>query len=285
MLTNAYIDATQIHPEKGIAQPGRIGILSVQGLGSPSPRTERFDLPRRHGAVDRTQFYAPRVLDIQGRIWADSDADVITTLDLLKQRLALDGADQVFKFRRSAMTVDEYLNVRVASPLEWDLIPGRHQYLLWAVQLVAADPRMYSNTLQTSTQLQTLAPGGMPLPIVFPIVFSGSGGSSLTITNGGNFPTPPTIRVYGPVVSPVVANQTKDKQVATTVTLGSSDWIEIQVANRKLLLNNVQRNDLIAPATTQWFDLAAGANVLRLVGSGIVSGTTSLVCEWRDARI
>jgi hypothetical protein len=36
---------------------------------------------------------------------------------------------------------------------------------------------------------------------------------------------------------------------------------------------------------TTWFELAKGDNLIRLRGSGMVTGQTQLTVSWRDARI
>lgn len=287
MLTSLYIDGFRIYPESAIAQPGRVGILSATGFGSPQPRVESYDRPRAHGAAVRTQFYGTRYIDLVGRIIADTDSAAITTLDLLKAAFSLDDgdADKTLLFRRAGMSVDEYASVRVASAFEWDMPLSRHQYIMWAVQLSAADPRFYSNTLQTSTSSGTLSGGGLEFPLVFPLVFEDTGTSGLSITNGGNFLTPPVLLAGGPVVNPVFRNATRDKEISVDVTLGSSDVLRVDVSAREVKLNGTVRNDLVDVANTEWWELAAGVNSLRLIGSGMTAGTTYMTCQWRDARI
>lgn len=286
MLSSAYVDATQIHDAPNVA------LTRVSGLGSPPPRRRLVAHSERHGGVDYTKFYEPRVIPLAGEAWTTATVNVTAAFDALKEAFALDGGDVVFKFRRIGMAEDEYVTARVADELDWD-INAAETFVKWAVTLIAADPRMYAVATKTGQYDPTTAGSGVGIDfqgtapgIKFPIDFAGTATTHLTVENQGNYPTPPVFTVTGPVTNPIVDNDTLGVSIYTQdLALTSGQTIVIDVEKRTATLAGVDRPDLIDARQTTWFSLVKGPNKLRLRGSGMVAAQTLLQVSFHDARI
>ena len=126
----------------------------------------------------------------------------------------------------------------------------------------------------------------MDVPLVFPLTFSTTTATHLELANAGNFETPPVLTIAGPVINPILDNDTLGDSIALVIALGESDRLVVDVAARSVKLNGAPRLDLLdVAATTDWWQLSPGTNKLRLRGTGMASGVTELSVSFRDARI
>lgn len=282
MIESAYIDDLQIHGVAGY----RVEAFAV---GSPAPRAVALARPSGNGATDSTQFYGPRTVEIIGTVIGTTAADLWASLDDLKGALSL-GAVRILRFRREGLTFDERMEVRVDSPVDVPLEPSNVSPVVrWGVSLFAADPRMYSDTLNTGTYDPTdSGAGGLAFPLAFPLTFDASEGvGRLTVENEGTISTPATFTITGPVTNPTLDNDTTGESVYFTgLALASGDTVVLDTRDRTVLLNGTTlRPDLVDPALTDWFDLEPGVNLLRLRGDDMVTTETELSVSYRNARI
>lgn len=269
MFDYVYIDDWQVP-----------GLRALNGLGSPTPRQDVTDRAARHGAIDRTLFYSGRVLELQG-VLSGIEADVWATFDSLKAKLAL-GSSHVLRFRRTGRLEDEQLEVIVASTVDDGTSYDAPGVVKYGVSLHAADPRIYSAALRSSSYFPGVAisGGGVDLPLAFPLMFDTGGAGLLEVGNGGTFDTPPVLTITGPVVNPILDNVTTGKSIEFVCVLGSSDVIEVDVAARSVTLNGASRPDLLTPQATTWWELAPGTNEIRLRGTGIVTPSLPRLSLW-----
>jgi hypothetical protein len=258
-------------------------VVDLKGLGSPAPRRSAFARAERHGSIDRTRFYEGRVLELEGLV---RGADAWDTFDALKQAFAL-GAERTLRFRRTGRSEDEQVTVRVASPLDDATRPGA-TLIRYGVSLFAGDPRIYGAALKSGSYdpTESLSGGGVTFPLTFDLEFSTTTATHLELANEGNFSSPPVLTIAGPVIDPIIDNDTVGESIAFDTVLGDADTLVVDVAARSVLLNGAERLDLLVVAdTTDWWELAPGTNRLRLRGTGMEAGSTELTCQYRDARI
>jgi hypothetical protein len=285
VLDRAYVDATKIHDVADAAI--KSAISSHTGiLGSPAPRQLVRDRSRYHGSVDHSRWYAARVIELAGRVRGDTVADAQVQLDAFKKAVAL-GIEHVFKFRRSGFPEDERCVVRVAQQLDVESKPLART-IPWTLVLLASDPRIYGDALKSGSYDPTAGtPGtGIDFPIDFPIVFGTGSGSQLSVSNQGNFETPPVFTITGPVTTPIIDNDTTGESIYTKgLALLAGETAVVDVAKRTLTIAGVSRPDYVDAALTVWFELVVGTNLLRLRGSGMSGGQTQLAVSFRDARI
>ncbi len=300
MLTKLLIGNFQAHPIAPEAAAW-CNVERIQGLGGmPPPRQETFDRPRRHGLVNRTQFFPGRVIDVAGRLLSNqnaggSDLDIVQALEQLKGQIALTGDEDVkLTFRLAGREEDEFVMARLHGGFDAEFEPRRHAVLMWGVQLLAADPRMYSDVLKSAVYDPTLAGSGFGADVttgggadlVGGISFGTPVSGTLNVQNQGNFPTPVELTVTGPSTNPRIVNVTRGLSIWTTgLAMVNGDVLVVDTGLRTITLNGLSRPDLLDVAQTVWWEAGAGDNQTQLVGTGHVTGQTSLTARWRDARV
>lgn len=281
-LSQAWIDDLKIHD---VADPTNAYALR-SAKRTIAPR--RVEQPRtnRNGIVDYTRpLFGAQVIDLAGYVAAGTDAATDDAYDALTQRLVGEGV-HVFRFRRLGRGEDEQVAFTLGGGPDDDQPGGYAKTVRWAASLVGADPRVYSAALKTSSYDPTasLSGGGVAMPMPMPLVFSTTTATELVVQNQGNTKTPPVFTIKGPVDHPIVDNDSTVESILINYVLGAADTVVVDVANRLVTLNGVTRRDLIIVAGTTWFSLPPGENALRLRGTGMVTGQTSLAVAFRDAR-
>jgi hypothetical protein len=287
VITQAYIDAVLIHQTPPNPAVCPIAISTLDGLGSPPPKRNSTKRARGHGSTDSTRFYDDRVLNLTGYLYGTDMAALQAARDVFTGACAL-GSPHVLKFRRQGFAEDEQVTFIVGGEIQIPLA-GSSRRAKWTAQLVCSDPRIYAAALKVASYDPTVgaAGTGLVLPLAFPLDFGGiGGGSQLDCQNQGNFPTPPTFTITGPVTNPIVDNDTTGESLFTTgLAVAAGDQLVIDVASKGVTLNGGSRPDFVDALNTTWFELAKGDNLIRLRGSGMVTGQTQLTVSWRDARI
>lgn len=280
MIGSAYVDDLQIHitPEYFLTKVTGIG-------GSPVPRAVTSDRSQDHGVIDLTRFYSGRVIGLEGVCIGTDTGNAWELMDNLKGKLAL-GSQHVFKFQRSGLPDAEQCVVRVSGGVEGDQ-ENPSKVIPWSAIFLAADPRFYGASLKSGNYDPTISStgGGVTLPITFPLMFSVSTLAQLSLINAGNFPSPPVFTIHGPIVNPVLDNDTTNEHIYSVANLGVDDVLVIDVADRLVTLNGAARPDLLQSMSTVWWQMVKGENLVRLRGTGMVPGVTLLTTQFRDARI
>lgn len=283
MIDSAFVDNLQIH------NTSQYLITKITGLGSPKARANRKDRAQRHGQLDYTQFYGPRVVGIEGLCVGTTVSNAWDLFDALKGAFAL-GTAHTFRFQRTGKTYQEQFGFtvdgEVDAPLEIAI-----GVIQWGATIVAADPRMYAAILSSAIYDPTLstAGGGATMvggmTVVGGLTFSTTTVTRLDLTNNGNFTTPAIVTVTGPVTNPIVDNDTLGLSMYILYTLGVNDTVVIDTGARTVLLNGASRPDIFDAQNSTWWQLQRGVNSLRLRGTGMVSGQTTLSAAFREARI
>jgi len=281
MIDWLNIDALQIH--------GGATIKAVSlSMGSPGPRDAMAARPSDHGATDVTRFYGPRSWELTGNIEGPDMGAMWEAVDAVKGALVL-GSTHVMTFQRTGLTFDERAVVRVGSPVDAMALSSPAPLIRFGVSLLAADPRIYSNTLNTSSYDPTdSGTGGLVFPLVFPLDFQASDTAGrMSVDNEGNIASPPIFVVTGPVTNPIIDNETTGESIYTQETgLASGDTLTVDVAARSVVLNGTtSRPDLLDSSRTDWLYIEPGVNQLRLRGSDMVATETELAVSFRNARI
>lgn len=284
MIAEAYLGELQIH---GGASSCRLTGFTI---GSPEPREVADLRPDDHGTVDETRLYGPRTFELVGRIVAADLEAMWDDLDAIKGALAL-GQVVTLRFLRDGRSSLERAEVRVAGAVDVPLAPelGRTPMIRWGVSLRAPDPRIYSDTASSGAYDPTDGgTGGLEFPLTFPLDFgTDDTAGRLTLENAGTIATPVVITITGPVVNPIVDNDTAGLSIYTRdLELLAGETVELDTLERGVLLGGTtSRPDLIDVELTDWWALLPGVNQLRLRGSGMSAGLTELAVSYRSARI
>ena len=164
---------------------------------------------------------------------------------------------------------------RLASPRVEPRIPTDCRFL-------ATDPRIYANTPSTASTALATSGGGFVVPAVVPWSGgSGGSGSTMSCTNAGTIPTGWVATFTGPLVGPALTHVNSGKVINLAGgSLAAGETLVVDSAARTVLLNGTASRYSWLTATSQWFDLAPGANAVNLTGA---SGAGTVQLAWRSA--
>jgi hypothetical protein len=253
---------------------------AVTGFDSPNVRQNIADLPETDGAIAGDFFFGSRPVTFSGKVISSSAAQRNTVvaqmqraLRALRSDLTIRTQSQGLPAMRAYARLD---NFRVTGGFVKD----------FSIGLVCADPRFYSEVLNTVTLTAAGPVSGAAFPWVFPVSFGGGTGgiASGSVPNAGNIDTAPVLRITGPVANPYVVNTTTGASLYLDgVGLAAGEYVDIDVANRTVTSNGGLNwyARVRFPAST-WLTLAPGANFLQLWASSSSAGV-SLIATYRDA--
>jgi hypothetical protein len=132
-----------------------------------------------------------------------------------------------------------------------------------AVQWVCADPRRYGIDIQSADLAR---------------------GTTIQVTNIGNTPTHPTLRINGPATDPAVTIIQSGRKLAFDVALSAGQYIDIDCNKGTALLNGVtsvlagRTSDSVPP---QLFVFPSGASSVSYTATGATVPVADVL--WRDA--
>ena len=255
MIDNLYIDGLRVMADGG--SYGNYHVNKFMGLQLPSPRVNRPPRSRRHGAIELTTYYDPR--EFQMDIWvlgSVTPGGGLTTdkyswisfwnaFDALKDKISLSDLQRTIRFTRAGNPYgdDETADV-VFDECEpvWPH-PGTPVCVFRGLSAVAKDPRLYSLTLHTASL----------------------GGS---ITNAGNFPSPPSITVSG---GATITNNSLATENRIIVSGGCT------IDCRARTINGGADPQLLDAGESFFWSLRKGVNNISSTAGGTIS--------WYDARV
>jgi hypothetical protein len=246
---------------------------------APQIRPSDAPRPRRHGIYVGRDWLSERMVELQLRINAATDA--------LEQaaRRALAGA---WKPSTDGLTVPlvwmeddavEYVLYGAARGADTDLLPR----LPTVCRFVAADPRIYRLTTRSITAGLPVVAGGLAFPAAAPFVFgSAGGGGDLDATNDGTIETPWVATFTGPLVAPQLTHATQAKTLAFTGELAAGETLVVDSSEQTVLLNGTASRYSWLTAMSAWWTLEPGANPLQFAAA---SGTGTVNVTYRDAYL
>lgn len=183
----------------------------------------------------------------------------------LRSRLAaITNADGTLKWTPSGASVRQ----RTVRVYEGPFIRQGDKLDTFQFTLVAADPLAYSTVEQTSADIAV-------------------NGAAVNVTNGGDAPTWPKLRIYGAVTNPVLKNNTTGKRVEFDYNGGlvvpDGTYLEIDTRMSQAVLASTGASQIGAldPLVSEFWQLAVGVNAVELDGSSPGVNAKAVVI-WRD---
>lgn len=241
---------------------------------SPPVRLAAEEREQDDGAYDADTFYGPRLITLTGRASAPDNAAMVAA----KLRMAAVCANLRAGLKLLAVgepDATRYALVRRAADVK--VKDQGNKLFSWQLQLLAPDPRKYTASVVVATGLSSTA-GGAAMPMVFPLVFTGAGGTTgiVTVTNAGTYPAKPVLRVTGPVSDPVLENITTGRRLMLTgLTLSAGDYLDIDMDARTVTLNGSTSRRGYVAAGSDWWTLDPGDNAVRF-GASAYNATAQL---------
>lgn len=257
-----------------------VGFLSnVSGLDSPDVRESADDLIGDDGGVHGLFFHGRRPIVLEGQIdnrpspyYVDGAGTMLSSNAIRNVRMTK--LQRVTNALRSDMQmrwqpdggVEQYVNVRRQQPLR---IAGAFNKTFQAA-VVAADPRIYATAIDEARFVVNV---------------------EQTVNNGGTMRTPPVATIFGPTSGTMtgieIHNHTTGEYIvfAPTYALAPGQYIVVDFANKTVMRESgTNIYDKLVFASSTWFQVEAGDNILAYHGTGTTTGT-SMVLRWQDAWV
>lgn len=240
------------------------------GLGLPELRTSDTPRPQDHGLFWGNDYFGKRTLTLDVTILGDNPGDAAAKMDTLAA--AWQPPDPAITDAVVALTVD----LPGQDPRTLDGRPRRAAYNLdnlkagiirATLQYEAADPRLYSAETVASTAAATTG-GGRTYNRVYPLVYAAGGtGGTLLITNLGNFPSRPVLRVNGPSTTPRIENITAEKFLAANLAVAAGEYLEFDLDAHTVMLNGTASRYGQLVAGSSWWELAPGDSSIKFTSA------------------
>jgi hypothetical protein len=255
-----------------------IDIEEVGGLDNAPYRQTKRDHEGIDGGFMDAEFEMGRDISLKGVVYANNNP-LETFLDSLKANWAPSSTPLPLYL----LTNETGLRVVFVKPLgcqyDWNML-RRTGMTGISFTAYAEDPRIYGGTLQTAIlPMGAFVFSGFAFSLSFPFGF---GGVSATtdgqfVYNIGNRPAPVVLTITGPVVNPVILNDTTSSTMQFNITLGVGETLVIDTQYHTVRLNGTtnRRSVMTVPG---WFLLQVGGNFIRFRGA---SGTGTLTVDYR----
>ncbi len=270
-----------------------IGLVALRGLEDLNVENLVADLPRYHGAVSSRAYAMPRRIEVELRVKGSTRKRALLSFQPeseIEFPMVIAWVDEL-----GVADVDERIECRVLrrASISRDENTEWNPYIL-VVELVASDPVIYEDTLNTSTLTPFTAAAGLSYSVTYPKVYGAGGSGGVVLNNTGVWETWPTLKVNGPttgtLTDPSIENVTTGKKIelnangGVSVSAGQQLIIETHPVKRSILFATGASRYGKQSDASEFFPLEPGNNELRFRASGSVVGS-NLVAEWRSARI
>lgn len=262
-------------------------LQSVEGLDGRELREEVLELPDRDGDYLGGLRAAGLGLILSGKIIGLDRTDLRARERSL--RAAVGSSPQTWQMRVTGRVGDPEDLIAAVRPSQGlrcaDGVEGPGRVKEWQVSLRSGAPVLYGANQLTASVLPMTGTSGLSFPLTFPLAFGAGASTSIQVTNAGDAPTPPALRVYGPITQPIIENLTTGQQIAVVGSLGDGDWIDIDVATRRVTYaSGASAYPLIDRAASSFWVLPPGASTISLRASAF-SGVARLVVTHRNAYL
>ncbi len=265
-----------------------IQLTKIAGLrGLPDIRNGDTPRPRADGMLGGLDFAGARTIDLTLTVVGSNAADLeyqLSALDAAFTQQVQTPLPLVYQTGQA-----ENLQVFCRPRKRTEPVDFNYQGAYYAevtVELVTLDPRIYT-TIASGKSISLPTPsGGMHFPATFPLTFGGGGSPNTAIcTSNGAYTTPLYCTIYGPCTNPLITNNTTGAELAFAITLGSTDWLYIDMdAHNVTLDGSASRRNAVVPGST-FFDLQPGANSISFNSGDSTYVAGYLVLSWNDAWI
>jgi hypothetical protein len=263
-------------------------ILSVDGLeGLPDIRNQDDNRGYADGMFSGRDFLGSRTISIIFNTFGTNTATAQQNYYAIQATLLpqQSGTTPLYFKLPNQQTQEQFINARVRA-LKTNLDPNyTYGYITSQVTFFCPDPNYYNNNLQ-SASLNYLPPTGRTYNRIYNLVYTPSTTTlTTTVTNTGWGTAYPTITLVGPIINPVLGNQTSDNYLYFDVTMTSADTLVVDLYNKLITYNGVHARNLLLSGT--WFAAPPGSSIFTLSGDAgsTVINQTGATITWYSAFI
>lgn len=263
--------------------PDFVGYLrEISGLESADTRTSVEDRPGEDGSNFGDFLHGPRIVTFDGFIQTGLTAEErnvkISKLTRATRAMRSDGT---LRWTESGRDETMISFRRQQRPVISNRLPKN-----FLVALIAKDPRIVGTTEQTLViPITGSAQGsGFSFPFSFPLAFqagSTPAGQNFVL-NEGDGPARVRLKVEGPIVNPVIRNETTGQELRLIYTLGAAEYLLLDSSDHSILLDGTStRYGALDFEDSEWWDLDPGSNDIRLFSTSY-SNPAALTVYWRS---
>ncbi|MFE4535795.1 hypothetical protein ACFRKB_12020 [Streptomyces scopuliridis] len=284
-----------------------VPVGDIEGLGAPATRSQDTDNPNGEGSSPGRDFYGPRPLRFEAGIKTPGDpvkgADILArlerALDAPDARTAPDGRHVLRGRWPGHSTRRMYGRLRRVETTS--TATAIHGWIPLDVEFVGLDnPRWYDDELSELTLGLDQAARTTDMDRTVDEALGRPATCRRTadpehrpaddrpgwVTNWGDVPTYPSLRVHGPVAGPRIWNTVTRRLLELDLSLRGGEWVEIETRPRTCwALRNGSvnvANDLSPVSRLDLFTLPPGRS--EIAWSAVdPSGTARLEVAWRSA--
>ncbi|GAA1353521.1 phage distal tail protein [Streptomyces beijiangensis] len=271
-------------------------IGDVVGLGAPELRTQDVDSATEDGTFPGVDYYGARTVRIEAAIRTPGDPaaafdalarlhEVASTPSVRKTA----GALAVLRLRQPGRDVRR-LYGRIRRANEVSTSQAIYGWIPVEIEFTATDPRFNDDILQSISLPLDISQTtqGFKAPLVSPIT-TGVANPSVRpgwVTNAGDLPAWPTVRITGPVTNPKVWIVETGRALELGITLGVGEWVDIETRpGTRWVLRNGSGNAstaLTSASRLDLFTIPPGTSEIRWTATDYTN-SARLALSWRDA--
>lgn len=257
-----------------------VDVTEVDGLDTAPIRVSQRSRDGMHGGFTDATWEDQRALLVTGTAYADA-ASAESYLQTLKLNYAANPNPQPFYFRHPGVgnRVVYAKSLGIKSNVDQLRRVGSAAMI---ISLAVEDPRIYDETIQVETTGISTITSGRGYNKSFNYGYgSGTPSGSCTCNNAGNRDTGAIITLQS-VHNPRIYTDDGDALVFNGLDASGSDVITIDLLNRQVQLNGVNRRGTLDDSQSNWFLLEPGNTVFKLIASPML-GTPTMTVTFQSA--
>lgn len=277
--TGARLDISPRSLNGGVVALGESGV----DFGYPDIREVSENRPGQSGTFNYTSLYGERTITANLKVLETPGMPSAVTRRVLRGWMAPNKDTQlVWQFVGDVeMYADMVGSALTAALNKATLLNGTADVVLaWKVPR----GRFLSTTVNDILIPYSGVTTGRTYPLVPPRTYpAATGVNSANVLNAGTESTFPIVRMFGPMTSPKIANETTGLYLEFVgLTINAGDYIEINLENRTVQLNGTagaNNNRRSYLTTRQWWSLVPGYNQIRYSGSGAIGAMGEMLSQ------
>lgn len=277
--TGERLDISPRSLNGGVVALGQAGI----DFGFPAVRTVEENRAGQSGTFNYTTYYGSRTITLNLKVIETAAQSAAATRRLLRGWMSPAKDPQlVWQFTNDTEMYADLVSSDLSAALNQQAILAGHTdvVLTWTVPR----GRFLSTTVNDIFLPYSGVLTGRTYPLTPPRTYPAATGTNVAnVLNGGTEATYPIVRLYGPMTSPKIANETTGLFLEFAgLVVNAGDYIEINLENRTVQLNGVagaNSNRRSALTTRQWWSLQPGYNTVRYSGSGSAGAQGELLSQ------
>lgn len=282
-MKNFYIDSFQFH-DYLLRMGYNVSPDGVQGLEYSDIRQNSYDNPGQFGANVSANLYSGRPITLEGWVYGNTITEYEQRRRTFLENFAIERdafslpVAKTLKFQTmDDLQLEADVHVRKVRFQRKSLLGAR-----FSIDLYAPDYLLYDQNLQSQT-VSRASGGGAIYPIIYPIIYGASTGGSIILVNGGTAETYPIIYLNGPLINPIIQNDTLGRYIELNLTIATGEQVIIDMKKKTILKGtlSVIANKSV-PSKFWW--LAKGANTIKFFTSS-TGDTGSAQIQWQNAYV